>query len=564
MKHLLAVIVAVVGLVAVVTGCGGSPRYDARLVAADSLMHDVPDSALALVQAVDTASVPHEGDRAYRDLLLTQARYRCYITATSDSAINRALTYYRHHDGEREKLTRAYIYKGAVMEELGHPDSAMLYYKHAEATAAPDDYFNLGYCKLRIAELYQDQISQDSSAIKRLKDAIYYFSSISDTLHIISALGKLGSICGTINPDSSIIYLTQAIQLSLLYNPSLQYSHKSTLAGIYYYQKDYKNAIKLSMDVLNNGQDYSNETQFYYYAILSYLKLGHLDSAKQVMKLVPDPIDKVDSMNYYNALAEIANVEDNHIMYKENNELAHEITESLLSESKKGKITVAEKEYDKIQDKTEFESKKNNGIKLFISIFLILLLIIIFISYYANCKLRNRINENSMIKHELENALADLKEQANRNKTVSTLVAHRITALNYLYQDIRVRINDESKVKKVVPLSSVIKSMNERNEILNIKLDEKFWIDMKLSVDGEYNGIYSFVESNYPNLSEKDLELFCLLCANLSPQIIKLCMNLSSAKTVTNYRSIIIKKKMGLDMSFDNFVQKYLDGDFSK
>ena len=78
------------------------------------------------------------------------------------------------------------------------------------------------------------------------------------------------------------------------------------------------------------------------------------------------------------------------------------------------------------------------------------------------------------------------------------------------------------------------------------------------------NGIYSFVESNYPNLSEKDLELFCLLCANLSPQIIKLCMNLSSAKTVTNYRSIIIKKKMGLDMSFDNFVQKYLDGDFSK
>ena len=43
MKHLLAVIVAVVGLVAVVTGCGGSPRYDARLVAADSLVSSLPD-----------------------------------------------------------------------------------------------------------------------------------------------------------------------------------------------------------------------------------------------------------------------------------------------------------------------------------------------------------------------------------------------------------------------------------------------------------------------------------------------------------------------------------------
>ena len=29
------------------------------------------------------------------------------------------------------------------MEELGHPDSAMHYYKTAEVTAAPDDYYNL-------------------------------------------------------------------------------------------------------------------------------------------------------------------------------------------------------------------------------------------------------------------------------------------------------------------------------------------------------------------------------------------------------------------------------------
>ena len=36
-------------LVAVVTGCGGMHRYDGRLTAADSLMHDNPDSALAII-----------------------------------------------------------------------------------------------------------------------------------------------------------------------------------------------------------------------------------------------------------------------------------------------------------------------------------------------------------------------------------------------------------------------------------------------------------------------------------------------------------------------------------
>ena len=114
-------------LVTAVTGCGGAHRYDGRLTAADSLMHDNPDSTLAIIQAVCPDSLTTEGDRAYRDLLLTQARYKCYIVATSDSDINRALAYYRQHKGEREKLTRAYIYKGAVMDELGHPDSAMFY-----------------------------------------------------------------------------------------------------------------------------------------------------------------------------------------------------------------------------------------------------------------------------------------------------------------------------------------------------------------------------------------------------------------------------------------------------
>lgn len=87
---------------------------------------------------------------------------------------------------------------------------------------------------------------------------------------------------------------------------------------------------------------------------------------------------------------------------------------------------------------------------------------------------------------------------------------------------------------------------------------------MKLSVDGEYNGIYSFVEKNFPDLTEKDLQIFCLQCANLSPQLIRLCMNLTSARTITNYRSVIVKKKMGLDMSLDDFIQKYLNGELEQ
>ena len=39
-------------------------------------------------------------------------------------------------------------------------------------------------------------------------------------------------------------------------------------------------------------------------------------------------------------------------------------------------------------------------------------------------------------------------------------------------------------------------------------------------------------------------------------------MNFTNARTATNYRSIIIKKKMGLDMTLDVYIEKYMKGEF--
>ncbi len=555
-------LVAIV-LAALITGCGGAQRYDARLAEADSLMWDDPDSALAVLTAID--SLGGEANQAYRDLLVTQARYKCYqdITASDDSAITCAMDYYRVHSREREKLTRAYLYKGAVMEELGHVDSAMFYYKTAEVNADEKDYTNLGQINIRIADLYREEYSQDSAAILRFKESIRHYTILADTNFIIYGLGAIGCIYGVTHPDSSRYYLINAIRLAQKFDPSLQYSHKSTLAGLYYYQGHYLEAKNVAMDILKNGKDDCGETQFYYYAVLSYLKLGNLDSAKYILKITPQPVDAVDSMSFYNVLAEIANRENDHDTYKRYKERSHEITEEILSNSKKGKIAVAESEFEKVHFQSHFEGKKKKFTKMAVAILLLLLIIFTIIYYSARRQLRKRLNENKAIKNELESALANLNEQAQKNKTVSELVAYRTAALRELYQDIRVRIKDESKVKKVIPLTSLFQGMHERNEILELNLKEKFWENMTLSVDGEYNGIYSFVERNYPNLTERDLKIFCLLCADLSPQLIRLCMNLTSARSITNYRSVIIKKKMGLDMSLDTFIKKYLDGEFS-
>ena len=319
MKRLpLVILVILAVLVATVTGCSHAPRYDGRLVAADSLMRSNPDSALAVVEGVCRDSLAAEGDRAYRDLLLTQARYRCYVTATSDSVINRALAYYCAHQGEREKLTRAYIYKGAVMDDLGYPDSAMLYYKHAETTAAPNDYFNLGYCNMRIAQLYQRLYANDSAVVARMKRATHFFLITRDTVFLITTIGTQGAFPRIISKDSARIYLEKAIQLAKLIKSSKVFQYQSKLAGIYFYEGKYSKAKDLAMDIVREGKETCNENQYYYYAARSFIRLNCIDSARWLMMQIPPPVNSVDSMNNYQLMAEFSKAAhqfDNYVRY---------------------------------------------------------------------------------------------------------------------------------------------------------------------------------------------------------------------------------------------------------
>jgi hypothetical protein len=52
MRRILLFIGCLMVLGAVVPGCNRVPRYDGRLTAADSLMRDDPDSALAVLEAL--------------------------------------------------------------------------------------------------------------------------------------------------------------------------------------------------------------------------------------------------------------------------------------------------------------------------------------------------------------------------------------------------------------------------------------------------------------------------------------------------------------------------------
>ena len=596
MKKLLAVISALLVLGTVAPGCRHALRYDERLTAADSLMKGDADSALAMLECLSPADLSSQGDRAYRDLLLTQARYKAYVTATSDSDINRALAWFRAHPADREKLTRAYIYKGAVMDELGHPDSAMLYYKHAEATAAPDDYNNLGYINLRIANLYQNVYFNDSAVVSRMRNASRYYSIIKDTSYLITTIGTLGLFDEFVDRDSARFFLEEAISLGKAIQSPSRFFYQSKLAGHYFYDQIYSHAKDLSLDIILNGKDYCDEDQFFYYAARSYAKLNHLDSALWVKSMIPAPRCAVDSMNMHLLMAEISQASHDYRGFAYHSHQADEIDKHMMKASIKSSLSNLENSFDVYQHENELKADSIARIILVVGASLMLIIGLFVMAFLVIRRLIRRYeNKMSDVKDELAGLLSDTEEkvsslESERNahceklemqskeleelrkkkceleserqgivEQVSNIVRHRNLALRELYEGMRVRVDDE-KPKRLIPLVGMIKELNDKKRILHEAPRDSFWNTLRLSVDGEYQGIATYVENKYPSLSIKEHHLLWLMCAGFPNQIIKMCMNFRSDATVSNNKRRLIKEKMGLDVKFEEFIELYLRG----
>ena len=594
MKQLLVVILVMLVLGAVVPGCSDATRYDSRLTTADSLMHDNPDSALAIIEAVNRASLTTEHDRAYRDLLLTQARYRKRTAFANDSIINYALSYYRAHPAEREKLTRAYIYKGAVMEELGQPDSAMLYYKTAEKVAGSNDYFNLGYSNLRIAQLYQSFYVNDSAVVERMKRASRYFTAIGDTGFLITALGTQGGYPNIVGQDSACFYLNQAIDFARKIDSPKGLQYQSKLAGIYFYHGDYQRAKDLAMGIVKNHPEECNENQFYFYAINSFICLGDIDSARWLMSLVPKPETSVDSMNYFRSLDNISLADKRYQYTQLYSEIASNTKINILNGSRDSKLVETELTWDAHQTKAESDSNWKKIILCLILAIILLLIAGILIVWkriydYRSLlseaqteleKLLNDIDENrlewenerNLYRQEIEAKSNELKEakekrldlereQLKKYRQISNTIRLRHKALDELYENIKIKTITENGGKSVKSVLRLFKELYEQKGIIQKPLPMSFWDTLKLSVDGEFQGIATFVEQKYPDLSINDMHLFLLACANIPNLFIKICMNYTSDVTASKNKKRLMSNKIKLNVTIDEFVQMYLHGE---
>lgn len=158
-------------LTLILLGCNRETETEVLLSKAELQMDEHPDSALILLQGLDTEQLTSADEKALYALLYSQALYKNFIDVTDDSLINIAVQHYENRDDVRHKFL-AHYYKGCVHYNAKDITKAILSFSKAELLLKDlhDDYYsgllfqNLGYIYFRYYD-YPKSLSYHKQAV---------------------------------------------------------------------------------------------------------------------------------------------------------------------------------------------------------------------------------------------------------------------------------------------------------------------------------------------------------------------------------------------------------------
>ena len=214
MKNALYLLIAILLLT---TGCN-RPTPTAlcdELLRAEELMYPAPDSALHILQGMTPPA--DELNRATWALLLTQAKYKCFVDQ-SDSLVNVAYDYFmKGEDAQRKALTL--YHKGVLYKEKNQVDKALPYYLQASEEVKLTEDYRLAYLIYsHIGMIYAHRKLHEYS-VSYCEQANEYALLSENPYYIIESyncLARTYSMQG--KNEKAIMYYDKAIEIGKLSN----------------------------------------------------------------------------------------------------------------------------------------------------------------------------------------------------------------------------------------------------------------------------------------------------------------------------------------------------------
>ena len=546
--------------------CSHKSETETLLSYADTLIEEYPDSAL---RSLDLSPEEIEGlsdqECARYALLLARATDKCKLSLLPcDSLLNVALDYY--DDDEKEKAV-ALLYKGRLAVEMEEAEEAISYLQEG----------------LTIIQNFPKELKTKKLLLSSLGniyfDARYYDESIeiyktlyqccTTELEKSMALNNISTYyCLIDEKDSTLMFQRKAVNYAIASGDSLQIAmskHNLSLefdgfdeldSALYYAQK--------ALIELPQKENHGN-----YYFNLGDLLLktgGNKDSVRYYLnKSLEDiPIEGKTS-----CLKSLYNLEKENGDYKTANIYLEEqsaIIDSLYCMEQSTEIQQLIYEYNTKMQVKEEQIKGSRIVRNTIAgfVFVCFLIILIYqnrinrkkrlqLQYKQSLEqtqnklssLETTIENNQLMINLLKQKQNDLKQEhenkeqqiEEREQAIARLKEEKQQLLNWL-------LTQSSIYKRVITLSGQTTTNKKQMKALTTTEQEQ----LKKTVFGIYQSYISFLQNEYPRLTEDDKLLLCLQETSLEPLSIAICFGYTDTHPL-NQKKYRLKERMNKEKS---------------
>ena len=533
----------------------------------------------------------NQAERAYYSLLLTQSHYKNYINDTTDAVINEAVDYYEHH-GDREKYTRALLYRGCVYQMMGDAEKAIASYKDAENAAEDGDLENKAFAKLRLATLYADNSNYADLKIRKYKEALDLYNQLADKHYQIVCLTDMGGYYRSLpdKRDSALYYINQAIKLAedehenwFLFQNLYQRAEMYCLLT-----KEYDKARVDILKAIAAGKDEIDHPRAHYVAAETYLNLGRPDSALYYLNHVPASgmmsNHTSDTVMYCRLMSEIAKANKDWNQFTTYYERANKMADSILVTNVNKNYLAIEKKYDiQLEELKKVKSEsRTRGAILLAALLALMVLGVTFLAWRYRSRLKQKETEYELQRADLDASLVSLEQMrmtiSNQEKQLKAAqdelrgneerMTEELAALEAKQRqsdEMRAIVDNQIQViHKLVQLSYENPEAiftRQFKELMTIPDEDavptdSYWSNLHtLANDLHRNVLVEAQRIAGGTLNESEVNFLALYCCGFSRTVIMICMKYSSLGTVSN-KKIQIAKKLGVN-NLDDFVAPY-------
>ena len=529
----------------------GNGAVSAQLDDIESYIHERPDSALAILQAIDKQDLATRSLKAKYAVLYSAALDKNYIDTTDLSIIEPAVNYYRRHGSADEKM-RAYFYRGRVHYNRKEDNEAMNSFLMAlqDSSHAVDNHY-----KDLVNSAISDIFSRNHNYEQELEytaAALRYARLAGDDVGVWAITGHLADCYGNVHDRETSDSLYQVYFNLPVYNKTSFVNHSIAYA---------KNQLLSStpnpdkcieiLDGVFQMQDMKFPAEAYW--LYAYAKecVGESETADKLISQL-DKIDPNAGLNVwkYRTYRHQRRYEDA-LNVLEN---AVRDQDSVVMQSLSQSLVQVQRDYYSAQNELNRDKVviQRHRTAVIVLVACILILVLLAVLYYTRLKARAKVEEISFLHLEARHML-EIQKEANRENIKSLQEKQEIIdelrkqfAITYKKQ--YSLLNNLCAAYKT-PISRDRRDYvyDEVKKILEvINSDEVSQRALEAKIDDSLDGIVSKLRQDFPNLPESEYRFMQFIILGLEAKTISNIMGIS-ADTVYTKKKRLKEKLTKLD-----------------